>query len=244
MTKQLAIDVGNSSIKTGMFEGDVLVEQKRFTDTKSLRAYVQEITVAHGIIATVGKEVTHLQEEVPEVKNFMVLSHESPVPFENLYETPQTLGLDRVAIAAAAFHCYPEQPVLAIDFGSCITYDFVNEKGQYLGGAISPGLTLRFKSLHNFTARLPLVEFEAAKDAPLIGKNTEQSMISGVVGGTVAEVREKISQYKAAYPDCQVIFSGGDAKYFESKIKEGIFALPELVLVGLNTILIYNVSKR
>jgi type III pantothenate kinase len=169
-----------------------------------------------------------------------VLDYRLPVPVTNGYATPETLGMDRLAAVVGATALHPGRPCLVVDLGTCITYDLVDAAGYYHGGGISPGLRMRFRAMHTFTARLPLIEPEP--HAALIGTSTRTAMQSGVVNGLVAELEGMMSRYGAQFPPLTTILCGGDALFFETQLKGIIFVVPELVLLGLNRILLYNVS--
>ncbi|HEY5825470.1 MAG TPA: type III pantothenate kinase, partial [Cyclobacteriaceae bacterium] len=157
----------------------------------------------------------------------------------NGYATPTTLGVDRIAAVCGALEIYPNGNCLVVDTGTCINYEFIDAKGEYLGGAISPGIHMRLEAMHKFTARLPLVTNNP--DAQLIGNSTATCMQSGVTNGVIAEIEGIITRYSHLYPDLGVILSGGDYSLFENKLKPSIFVAPELVLSGLNRILLHNV---
>ena len=163
------------------------------------------------------------------------------LPIQNLYSTPETLGVDRIAAVCGAQTTFPNEKCLVIDMGSCITYDYLNEKGEYHGGSISPGLNMRFKAVHTFTAKLPLVKPLA--DPALIGTTTASNIQSGVINGLTEEIKGIISLYQHKFGNIRVILCGGDAHFFENKLKGVIFAIPELVLIGLNSILSHNVNR-
>ena len=171
----------------------------------------------------------------------MVLSHQLKLPIEILYKTPQTLGADRIAGSVAAKALFADKNVLKIDFGTCITYDFVNNKKQFMGGAISPGMIMRFKALHNYTAKLPLVDPMQHLTYELTGTDTDTSILSGVVNGIKEEVTGIIKEYDTRFGNLQVVATGGDAGFFVTLLKNEIFARPYLVLEGLNRILNYNI---
>jgi len=170
-----------------------------------------------------------------------VLSHTSKTPFKNSYATPDTLGADRIAVVVAAFYEYPRKNVLVIDAGTCITYDIINDYGEYLGGAISPGLQMRYKAMHNQTDALPLLRPNEILD--FVGNTTESSMHSGVINGTVQEVDGVIEQYKQRFKDLTVILTGGDAHFFAKRLKNSIFANSKFLLEGLNYLLEYNKAR-
>lgn len=236
----VAVDCGNSFIKAGLFEEEVLVKQFTFDSEQTAKEWIETHSDHSFIVASVSTAYETISERINFPQHTLFLDHDTYVPFINSYQSKATLGIDRIALASGASTRFPQQDVLVIDMGTCITFDFINKESRYLGGAISPGLQMRFKSLHNFTARLPLINTEP--DVPLIGVDTKSSILSGVVQGITAEVEGIIAKYKQTYPHMVVIISGGDAKYFESRIKEHIFAIPELVLVGLNAILRHNAS--
>jgi type III pantothenate kinase len=236
----LVIDSGNTSIKLGVFENGELKEIMSNPSVERLRETASGLSADNVIISSVSINPDELSSCF-RAKNIIILNAETRLPFKNLYKTSQTLGTDRIAAVAGAKKLYPDNHCLVIDAGTCITFDFIDKENNYLGGSISPGITLRFKALNNFTARLPLVE---RKDkVELIGNGTEEAILSGVMNGTAAELGSMIDAYKERFPDLKVIICGGDASFFESKIKQSIFAVPELVLIGLNRILEYNVAK-
>jgi type III pantothenate kinase len=237
----LVIDSGNTSMKLGVFEGGKLREMISDLSLEGLKDVSKRIAPQNVIISSVNRQAGEISDCFSKTSHIVLLNAETRLPFKNLYKTPQTLGTDRLASVAGANKLYPDHHCLVIDAGTCIKFDFIDKENNYKGGSISPGLTLRFKALNNFTARLPLVEKK--DEAELIGKSTEEAILSGVINGTLAEVGSMIDSYKALFPDLKVIICGGDASFFESKIKQSIFAVPELVLIGLNRILEYNVSK-
>ena len=167
-------------------------------------------------------------------------STSTPIPIENLYLTKDTLGVDRLANAVAANSIFPQRNVLVVDCGTCVKYDFVNHKNQYLGGSISPGLQMRFKALNQFTGKLPLLKPEAHPS--LIGDSTETAITSGVINGLVAEIKGVIKSYTSIYENLTVILTGGDASFFDKELKSNIFVEPNLTLIGLNEILRYNTT--
>jgi type III pantothenate kinase len=238
----IAIDVGNSSVKAGLFEKSALTEVYRNVSVAGLPDLIQKSGAVNCIISSVNQDVLPIRQQLQAyVQKLLVLDHQLPVPLINGYQTPQTLGKDRLAAVAGAAALHPHTDCLVIDMGTCITYDCILADGHYIGGSISPGLRMRFKALHTFTARLPLVE--PAAEAGLTGKNTHDAILSGVVNGITAEIEGIIHKYQTILPGIDVIFCGGDAIFFESKIKQRIFVTPELVLIGLNRILEHNVSN-
>jgi type III pantothenate kinase len=235
----IVVDYGNSSAKVGIFEGTVLKEKRIFREEDPLQEFLQNFPAVHFIISSVNADAARVASWTTAPKKF-VLHHSLPLPIRNLYATPHTLGVDRLAGVCGAQQLFPDSPCLVIDAGTCITYDLLDRTGTYHGGGISPGLNMRFEAMHTFTARLPLVQ--ATDTVDLIGNSTETCMQSGVIYGLLEEVDGVIRRYQEKFEGLQVILCGGDALFFENKLKASIFASPELVLSGLNSILIYNVS--
>jgi type III pantothenate kinase len=167
------------------------------------------------------------------------LSWETPLPLKINYKTPQTLGLDRIAAVVGANVKYPENNVLVIDMGTCITFDLLSEQKTYLGGSISPGFQMRFTALNQQTGKLPLIQFKKEK-LKFIGDSTETSIISGVYYGIKNEIEGTIQHYLTQYPNLKIVVTGGDANRFDLEPKNRIFADEFLVLKGFNEILNYN----
>lgn len=234
----LAVDYGNSSAKVAIFDQHELTEKHIFAHPDDLKSFLENSSAENFIISSVTTEAEAVLQW-SQAKNKFVLSYQLPLPVNILYATPKTLGVDRIAGSCGAVKLFPDKNTLVIDAGTCITYDFTDSSRQYYGGSISPGLKMRFQAVHTFTARLPLVN--AAENAELIGNSTETSIQSGIVNGTLAEIDGIIERYRHKYPDLQVILCGGDGPFFENKLKASIFAAPDLVLIGLNSVLIHNV---
>ncbi len=234
----LAVDYGNSSAKVAIFDQHELKEKHVFAQPDELKIFLSTSSAENFIISSVTTEAQAVSQW-SKAKNKFILSHALPLPVKILYATPQTLGVDRIAGSCGALKLFPGKNTLVIDAGTCITYDFTDSSKQYHGGSISPGLKMRFQAVHTFTARLPLVN--PAENPALIGDSTETSIQSGIVNGTCAEIDGIIGRYKHKYPDLQVILCGGDGPFFENKLKAAIFASPDLVLIGLNSVLIHNV---
>jgi len=236
----VVIDYGNSAAKVGIFDQHTLVQKFLFPKETELKKFLQNFSAASCIISSVSRDAQTVLSWASGKQKF-VLNHRLPVPIKNKYATPETLGVDRLAAACGALHLFPGRPCLVIDAGTCITYEFVDRQGNYRGGGISPGLKMRFEAMHTFTARLPLIE--VVENPKLIGDSTETCMQSGAIYGAIDEMEGVISRYGRDFEDLQVILCGGDTRFFENKLKASIFAVPELVLSGLNSILIYNVSR-
>jgi type III pantothenate kinase len=240
----LAIDVGNTRVKIAVFEKDKLVELFVFQKTKIL-SEIKEILKKHeisvGIMSNVASISDSKLKKLKDLVHIQVISSFTEVPFKNLYKTPKTLGVDRIALVAGAVSQFSGHNILVIDAGTCITFDFVNSEGEYLGGAISPGLKMRFNSLNYFTANLPLLEIDELTD--FIGKNTKESINSGVINGAIQEIDGVINQYNKKFLDLTVVLTGGDTNILAKQLKSSIFANQNLLLQGLNRILIHNTEK-
>lgn len=237
----LIIDVGNSLVKLALYQGDNLVEKKECPKSK-IYSEVKKIVTSnhpkHAILSNVGKlpdlTITKLTTLIP----ILIVDASIKLPFKNKYKTPDTIGSDRLALAAAATTQYPKSNVLVIDAGSCITYDFIDNNDNYLGGGISPGLSMRYKALNTFTAKLPLLT--PIPPETLFGDSTHASIHSGTFGGLLKELDGIISDYKIKFTDLTVILTGGDAKLLANRLKNSIFANSNFLLEGLNSLLEFN----
>lgn len=236
----IVIDSGNSSAKVGIFDQYTLIEQRVYKTEAELKEFLENFSADYGIISTVNIPADKIASWL-RIKKSFVLSSSLPLPIGNLYATPQTLGMDRIAGVCGGQQLFPGKPVLVIDAGTCVTYDFLDEQGNYHGGGIAPGLSMRLEAMNKLTARLPLVR--VVDEPKLIGNSTETCMQSGAIWGMHFEIEGIISAYLEKFKGLQVILCGGDARFFENRLKAPIFAVPELVLSGLNSILIHNVSR-
>ena len=237
----IVIDIGNTQIKTGVFDGDALIHKENFPSAvlgSKIEFLVSKFPVERGIVSHVSLIENAILKELENHFQVMVLSSDTPLPFENRYATPRTLGVDRMALAAAAVSKYPGQNVLVIDSGTCITFDFVNTLSEYLGGAISPGIEMRFKAVNAYTANLPLLRPEAA--IPDKADSTRNAIQRGILNGVVCEIDGTINQYAAEYLTLTVVLTGGDVNFLANSLKSSIFAIPNFLLEGLNSILTYN----
>jgi len=238
----LIVDVGNTLVKFAIYKDAELIHKISFELSEFKKQYKalkkQFPKVKFAIISSVGRLSKKQIEIIDDDLKVLELNSKTKLPFKNLYKTPKTLGVDRMALVSGSVHQYPDKNVLIIDAGTCITYDFITNENHYLGGAISPGTRLRYKSLNNLTANLPLLETNQPK--MIIGDSTESSIHSGVVFGVIKEIDGVIDQYKEKYPDLTVILTGGDAKFLSNQLKNSIFANSNFLLEGLNFILDYN----
>ncbi len=240
---KLIIDIGNTKTKAALYDNGKNVFEGSTVDdaTEFMKAVLKKGKVDSAIVSSVKKENAFLKDLLKREKiKILELNAATPLPFKNMYETPETLGNDRKALAAAASVLFPDENVLVVDAGTSITYDFVNNRNEYLGGAIAPGVMMRFKALHNFTDKLPLVFPEVGENVELIGKTTRESILSGVINGMAAEIDGIIDEYKKRFNALKVVLTGGDYKYFDKRLKNSIFARSNFVVEGLLEILNFN----
>lgn len=236
----LVVDIGNTSIKAAVFDDQHLIWQTKTEPhefLKKLQLIIKKFPDIDNLLYSYSGQ---LNSDILKFfkEHFKVVKFDQNIPlaFNNLYETPQTLGLDRIALIAAAHNLYPNKNVLVIDAGTCITYDLMTEDQNYIGGNISPGLEMRFKALKQFTAKLPKLKLEQPKTFPL-GRNTKDAILNGVTQGVIFEIDQNIERYSADYKDLTVILTGGDQQYLSTQLKNSIFADSNFQLVGLNAIL-------
>jgi len=234
--KKLVVDIGNTNLKYAFFEGNEIVHKgvgfENLLDVISIMQYSNAIVASVAEISTT-KKVLDVLESVILATNLIKL------PIKNNYKTPQTLGMDRLANAVAVSFLAQEHPALSVDIGTCLKFDFVDVTGTYQGGSISPGLRMRFKAMHKYTANLPMIDSWSNKK--LIGTTTEESLISGVLIGMENEIFATIQRYQSQEKDLRIFMTGGDLKYFDFELKNPIFAHENLTLLGLKLILDKNV---
>jgi len=237
----LIIDVGNTRIKLAIFNMGEIIHTESITKeifTIKLFDLIKKFKCINAIISSVSSLEKSQINDLKTKINLIELNSTTKVPFKNNYATPKTLGVDRIALVSSAILNYPNKNVLVIDAGTCITYDFINFEGCYFGGAISPGLIMRYKSLNVYTDKLPLLEPVYVSD--LVGDSTEKSIHIGIVNGVINEMNGFIDQYRKKNKDLTVVLTGGDINFLANRLKNGIFANPNFLLEGLNNILTYN----
>ncbi|NUY82509.1 type III pantothenate kinase [Flavobacterium sp. MAH-1] len=231
----LTIDIGNTRTKGAVFEYDALVWQFVTTENdwqkKVSETLEKFLNITDLVVASVGKTQKEALEIFRDRVKLRFISHETTFPFENKYATPTTLGIDRMVLAAGSVLQFPQQNRLVIDAGTCITYDYTDSNDNYLGGAISPGIRLRYEALHAYTARLPLLETEFPND--MIGDSTAQAIHSGVVNGVMNEIDGFIDSCRDRWPNFIIILTGGDAEFLAKRLKNTIFANPNFLLESL-----------
>lgn len=240
----LVIDIGNTRAKAGVFRNGELQyrEAREKWEIDDFMALATNHNVQNVILSTVAGAVSGLLQETLSSRFFFLeLNAATPLPIANHYRTPETLGKDRLAAVAGAYALFPGQPCLVVDAGTCITYDLLSSEGVYLGGNIAPGIAMRLKAMHTFTARLPLVE-----TGPLdnwVGDSTETALRNGAQLGVLLEAEGYIRYGHSRFGALRAIFTGGDADFFAKSLKSEIFVNHNLVLIGLDQILNYNVKR-
>lgn len=219
----LAIDIGNTAVKWATFEGGSLMEHGI--------GMPQGMTAHDRVLLCASGEVPETLATLPR------LSADTPLPIRLDYKTPQTLGPDRVAAACGAWALHPGEDCLVIDAGTCITVDFVDREGVYHGGAILPGLEMNLRSLHTFTAKLPLISLEGVTKAPVLGRSTEESILAGTLGATMLALAGYVALYRQKCPSLHVLLTGGDAGRLTAAGAAGWEMRPHLTLAGLNAVM-------
>jgi type III pantothenate kinase len=236
----LIIDIGNSSTKFAIFDGKDLVTSFRSKEfsCQTLEKKLSHRRIEKAIISSVRDTPEYIFDlltvNIPIVH---ILTHKSKLPFSIKYDTPDTLGPDRIAAVAGAYNCFKGENILVIDAGTAITYDFLYGN-SYNGGNISPGLNMRFRALHKFTGKLPLINPPAEYSFP--GHNTADAIAAGVITGVTYEINEYIRTFEKKHTEFKVILTGGDGEYLKDKIDYKITYMPDIVIEGLNYILEYN----
>ncbi len=241
--RNIVIDIGNTRTKVGVFERGQLIAHDYHLSATVLQQL--NLQASDRVIASsVGQGLKEIKALFPATISWITFDRKLKLPLVLDYETPDTLGLDRIAAAVGALVSIPAADVLVIDAGSCLTIDLITKDQVFHGGIISPGLHMRFKAMHAFTQKLPQISWSVTeqKTVALPGLSTEQGMTAGVLKGIQFEIEGHIRYYSGLYPDLKVIMTGGDAPYFENIINTPIFTEPSLVLIGLNRVLEYNVA--
>jgi type III pantothenate kinase len=236
----LIVDIGNTSTKLAVYKGSKKVSSARINDL-SCEEFEQKLSdkrIKKVIVSSV-KRLPHFVTDllVSHIPVVHIMSHKSKLPFKNGYDTPETLGTDRIAGIAGAYNLYPGENILVIDAGTAITYDYLLGN-IYKGGNIAPGLEMRFKALHRYTGKLPLLSLTEDYVSP--GNNTYNAILTGVINGSIYEINEYIRTFEKKHKKSRVILAGGDSGYLKEKLSKPVIWSPDLVLDGLNYILEYN----
>ena len=239
----LIVDIGNTCLKIALFEKNNLIEKSYLLDNylDNIKNILSKNPVENSIVSNVGEINDELISVLNENTRLVLFKNILKLPFKNTYSSKETLGQDRIALVSSASYQFSDLNVLIIDAGTCITYDFKNHNNEYIGGGISPGIKMRFKSLNLFTSKLPLID--VFDDFELIGNNTKESLISGVVNGTTMEIDGIIQQYCDKFKNIRIILTGGDSKFLLKRIKNTIFADQNFLTKGLNYLLEANIEK-
>lgn len=237
---QLCIDIGNTRCKYGVFDERSMIS---YTTSKNLsiriiRNLCRKFIITNGLLASTRKIDWATIVKAKKFIDIEILDHNTPVPINNLYETPETLGKDRLAGVIGAYAKFKNNAVLVVDIGTCMTMDVIDKEGNYHGGNISPGIHLKLKAMHRYTSKLPLVDLIVNKDE--FGKTTVKAMQNGAFYGTIGEIDSFIRRTKQKFGDLKVVFTGGDADKFANMLETMIFVLPYLILEGLNEIILNN----
>lgn len=240
MAITICFDFGNTRLKAAVFEQDQLKEIIILKDDsrESMEEMIQQFKPSFSILSSVVNHQPVVEEVLAKHTSFHKLSHQTKLPFTTPVGKPETIGADRLALCAASVHLFPGKNNLAIGIGTCITYNFINNQNQFLGGSISPGLEMRFKSMNQLTALLPLVKMEW--NFPLIGYDTKTNLLSGVAWGMAKEIDGIIDAYAEKYGNFNVLLTGGDTVHFAPLLKNMIFADPQLIFKGLYAISEFN----
>ena len=239
----ICIDIGNTLTKVGIFEEfHMIYYQVIDADYISViepmfESYKIDAVVLSCVAEVPDQLVLMIQQKTPA---FIILDQNTPIPIENLYNTKDSLGKDRLAAVIGASSIYPGENLLVIDAGTAITYDFINNRSHYIGGNISPGIQMRYKALHSFTKKLPYLN--QVQDYDPIGTNTNDAIISGVLQGAVMEMEGMIHYFSKEFEGLRIVITGGDASFFDKKLKNTIFVVPNLVLLGLNAVIHYHIN--
>lgn len=240
MQTTLCFDFGNTRLKCAVFNGadlkEVIVLEN--DNASTIQSIIQQHHATKSILSSVINHNPAIEEVLANGTQFHKLNHTSKLPITTPVGKPETIGADRLAICSAAVHLHPNQHNLAIGLGTCITYNFVNKFGEFLGGSISPGMNMRFRAMHEQTALLPMIE--ATHDFPLIGYDTKTNLLSGVLLGMAKEIDGIIEAYANKYSNFNVLITGGDMAFFVAHLKNKIFADPYLIFKGLYAISEYN----
>ena len=235
MTKTLCLDFGNTRFKAAVFNGPEIKQTFVLNNpADDLKKILEQHRPDYSILSSVVHHAEEIDALLMDQTRFHQLSSTSKLPFTIPVGKPETVGADRLAIAAAAVHLFPQKNILAIGLGSCITYNLINNKHQWMGGSISPGMEMRFKAMNAYTAKLPLVK--ADWNVPLIGYDTTTNLQSGVILGMAKEIDGMVEEYEKRFGNFNVLLTGGDIPFFEPHLKSKIFAIPDLIFKGLYAI--------
>lgn len=241
MNRTLCLDFGNTRRKAALFIGDQFQQEWILPDElpETIQHLIDTAKPDKSILSSVINHLPSTPELLKQQSQFHLLSHQTRVNFHSPVGKPETIGADRLALVAAAVHFYPGMNNLVISLGSCITYNFVNQDGAFLGGAISPGMQMRYQAMHDFTALLPLVPYDEVAmrgNFPVIGYDTKTNLQSGVIAGMAYEMDGFIDYYRSRFGNFNAVLTGGNTPHFARRLKNKIFADPEWLYKGLYAI--------
>ncbi len=236
MQTTLCFDFGNTRLKCAVFNKDEIKDVITLADDsdETIKNLISTYKPNKSILSSVINHNIEIENILSAKTKFHKLTHQSKLSFTTPVGKPETIGADRLALIAAAVYFYPDKHNLVIGLGSCITYNFVDKFHAFLGGSISPGLEMRFKAMHEFTAKLPLIN--ANSNFPLVGYDTKTNILSGVILGMSKEIDGIIEEYALRYGNFNVHLTGGDMGFFVPHLKNKIFASPHLIYKGLYAI--------
>lgn len=242
MQTTLCFDFGNTRLKCAVFEGRDFKEERILGNTTgfSIQQLIDQYHPVKSILSSVINHPPEIEALLAKHTRFHKLGHTSKLPITTPIGKPETIGADRLALAVAAVDLFPNEHNLAIGLGSCITYNFINNRHEFLGGSISPGMNMRFRIMHEQTALLPLIQAES--NFPLVGFDTKTNLLSGVILGMAKEIDGIIEAYALKFNNFNVLLTGGDMGFFVPHLKNKIFADPNLIFKGLYAISEYNNS--
>ena len=238
----LVVDIGNSSTKLALVDDNMITRTQRseMLSGQEILGFIKNLKISKAIISSVKDVPDNIRDIIHgRTDHLHILSHKSLLPYKITYKTPETLGTDRIAAVAGAYFHFPGSDSLIIDAGTAITFDFL-EGSVYTGGNISPGIDTRFKALHHFTGKLPLITNSREFNSP--GSGTKEAIIAGVVSGVIFEINEYIRTFKEKHMSSKIILTGGDGIFLKDHIEGRINHMPDIVIVGLNYILEYNAN--
>jgi len=246
MSKTLCIDWGNTLVKAAIFDGEHKTLAAKQFDANDAASSLTDLIASHqpqgAIVSSVAGNMSGIEATLREsMQHVLMLDMNTSLPVMNAYSSPESLGTDRLAIAVGAQSAFPDKNILAISLGTCVTYNFVQKNKAFRGGAISPGLQMRLRAMHEWTDKLPEVKPEG--EILLLGYDTATCMRSGAIYGMASEIDGMVNAFADQYPDFNAVLTGGDAALLANKLKTRIFADPDLLMKGLNLILKHNVPQ-
>lgn len=250
--QNLILDIGNTQTKLALFDSETLIDKyvcphiDGFVNQEAVLTWIDNKDINATIVSsTLDLSEAWIKSMQGIFSQLIVLSHQTPLPIQINYDTPETLGVDRIAAAVGANYHFPNQNVVVVDLGTCMTFEVVSQENVYEGGFILPGWNMQLKAMHHFTDKLPLWSNDLNKTGEFeIGKSTESAMTEGVVHSISSTIDGLIDKIENKIGEATVILTGGDAESFETRLKSKIFVHPNLVLEGLNKILSYNVDQN